>query len=228
VWDAVKRVIQLAPHADPSLTHREFRVLLYLADRLNRTTGQLNPSPERLALDLGLKRTAERSIRQAIDGLERKGWVQRVGSSKGGQEPGGHYPTQRYLLRADVASPLPGCNRVDVASEQGGRGVRNRVDVATPEPRKLEPRKTNLPSGSTTRLASPPTSGDASAATPTRGKGGGRISDALLAQVRELDPDAERRTRHDGSEWIELSDGEPLPNAQRAAMWLRYSPDARY
>jgi hypothetical protein len=224
VWDAVKRVIELAPHAEPKLTHREFRVLLYLADRLNRRTGQLNPSPERLALDLGLKRTAERSIRLALDGLERKGWVQRVGSTKGGQEPGGHYPTQQYLLRADVASPLPGCNRVDVASEQGGRGIRNRVDVASPEPRKLEPRKENLPSGSTTRLAPPP-NGGASAPTPNSS---GRISDALLAQVRELDPEAERRTRHDGSEWIELSDGEALPNAQRAVMWLRYSPEARY
>jgi hypothetical protein len=98
------------------------------------------------------------------------------------------------------------------------------VDVATPEPRKLEPGKKNLPGGSTTRLAPPP-KGGASAPTPNSS---GRISDALLAQVRELDPEAERRTRHDGSEWIELSDGEALPNSQRAVMWLRYSPQARY
>jgi hypothetical protein len=94
----------------------------------------------------------------------------------------------------------------------------------SPEPRKLGTREENLPSGSTTRLASPP-KGDASAPTPNTS---GRISDALLAQVRELDPEAERHTRYDGSEWIELSDGEPLPNAQRALMFTRYSPEARY
>jgi hypothetical protein len=94
----------------------------------------------------------------------------------------------------------------------------------SPEPRKLEPGKKNLPGGSTTRLASPP-KGDASAPTPAAS---GRISDDLLAQVRELDPEAKRHTRHDGSEWIELSDGAPLPNAQRALMFTRYSPEARY
>jgi len=46
--------------------------------------------------------------------------------------------------------------------------------------------------------------------------------------VRELDPEAQRHTRHDGSQWIELSDGEPLPNAQRAVMWCRYAPEARW
>jgi hypothetical protein len=94
----------------------------------------------------------------------------------------------------------------------------------SPEPRKLGTREENLPSGSTTRLASPP-KGDASAPTPSAS---GRISDDLLAQVRELDPEAKRHTRHDGSEWIELSDGQPLPNAQRALMFTRYSPEARY
>ena len=94
----------------------------------------------------------------------------------------------------------------------------------SPEPKKLGTREENLPSGSTTRLGSPP-KGAPSAPSPNRS---GRISDALLARVQLLDEGAERRTRHDGTEWIELSDGEALPNSTRAEMWTRYSPEARY
>jgi hypothetical protein len=93
----------------------------------------------------------------------------------------------------------------------------------SPEPRKLRTWEENLPSGSTTRLASPRNS-DASASKPSSG----RISDALLARVQELDPDAERKSRYDGSHYIELSDGQELPNSTRAEMWCRYSPEARY
>ena len=49
--EAVHTLLELAPHLD--LTHLEFRVAIYLADRLNTTTGQLNPSPERMARDCG-------------------------------------------------------------------------------------------------------------------------------------------------------------------------------
>jgi hypothetical protein len=218
-WDAVKRVLELGPSS--GLTDREFRVLLVLADRLNKRTGQLNPAARRITRDIGLDptRPAVRSVRRTIADLEGQGWLQRVGSSKGGQEEGRRYPSQSYRLRGDLMSPLRG----DTDDRRGDTDDTNRGDLMSPEPRKLEPGKKNLPGGSTTRLASPP-KGDASAPTPAAS---GRISDDLLAQVRELDPEAERHTRHDGSEWIELSDGESLPNAQRALMFTRYSPEAR-
>ena len=219
-WDAVKRVLEIGPSS--GLTDREFRVLLVLANRLNKRTGQLNPAVRRITRDIGLDptRPAVRSVRRTIADLEAQGWLQRVGSSKGGQEEGRRYPSQSYRLRGDLTSPLRG----DTDDRRGDTDDTNRGDLMSPEPRKLEPGKKNLPSGSTTRLASPP-KGDASAPTPATS---GRISDDLLAQVRELDPEAERHTRHDGSEWIELSDGQPLPNAQRALMFTRYSPEARY
>jgi hypothetical protein len=219
-WDAVKRVLEIGPSS--GLTDREFRVLLVLADRLNKRTGQLNPAVRRITRDIGLDptRPAVRSVRRTIADLEAQGWLQRVGSSKGGQEEGRRYPSQSYRLRGDLTSPLRG----DTDDRRGDTDGTNRGDLMSPEPRKLGTREENLPSGSTTRLASPPR-GDASAPTPSAK---GRISDDLLAQVRELDPEAERHTRHDGSEWIELSDGEPLPNAQRALMFTRYSPEARY
>jgi hypothetical protein len=219
-WDAVKRVLELGPSS--GLTDREFRVLLVLADRLNKRTGQLNPAARRITRDIGLEptRSAVRSVRRTLADLEAQGWLQRVGSSKGGQEEGRRYPSQSYRLRGDLMSPLRG----DISSRRGDTDDPNRGDLMSPEPKNLEPGKKNLPSGSTTRLASPP-KGDASAPTPSAS---GRISDDLLAQVRELDPEAERHTRHDGSEWIELSDGQPLPNAQRALMFTRYSPEARY
>jgi Helix-turn-helix domain len=219
-WDAVKRVLELGPSS--GLTDREFRVLLVLADRLNKRTGRLNPAARRIARDIGLEptRPAVRSVRRTLADLEAQGWLQRVGSSKGGQEEGRRYPSQSYRLRGDLMSPLRG----DTESRRGDTESTNRGDVMSPEPRKLEPGKENLPSGSTTRLASPPNS-DASAPTPNSS---GRISDELLAAVRELDPEAERHTRHDGSQWIELSDGSPLPNAQRALMFCRYAPETRW
>ncbi len=67
--------------------------------------------------------------------------------------------------------------------------------------------------------------GDASADTPNRR---GRISDALLAQVRAIDPDAVRETHHDGSQYIWLSDGQELPNSRQVWRWLNYSPEAQY
>jgi Helix-turn-helix domain len=223
VWDAVKAVIRRGPQLD--LDHLEFRVLLYLADRLNKRTGQLNPSPERLALDCGLDaRTAERSIRRALRRLESKGLVERVGSRWGGRQEGGHYPTQQYRLRLGGTSGPPSDEvRGDTDDSQGGHEVRL-GGTSGPPNLGFEPGKKNLPSGSTTRLASP-LNGDASAATPSAA---GRISDDLLAQVQEVDPGAERKTRHDGSQWIELSDGEPLPNAQRAVMFCRYAPETRW
>jgi helix-turn-helix protein len=219
-WDAVKRVLEIGPSS--GLTDREFRVLLVLADRLNKRTRQLNPAARRITRDIGLEptRPAVRSVRRTLAGLEAQGWLQRVGSSKGGQEEGRRYPSQSYRLRGDLMSPLRG----DTDDRRGDTDDTNRGDLMSPEPKKLEPGKKNLPGGSTTRLASPP-KGDASAPTPSAS---GRISDDLLAQVRELDPEAERHTRHDGSEWIELSDGQSLPNAKRAVMWCRYSPEARY
>jgi hypothetical protein len=48
----------------------------------------------------------------------------------------------------------------------------------------------------------------------------GHISDALLGRIHELDPDAERKTRRDGSQFIELSNGEWLPNARQALEWF--------
>jgi hypothetical protein len=219
-WDAVKRVLELGPSS--GLTDREFRVLLVLADRLNKRTGQLNPAARRITRDIGLEptRSAVRSVRRTLADLEAQGWLQRVGSSKGGQEEGRRYPSQSYRLRGDLMSPLRG----DTGDRRGDTDDTNRGDLMSPESRKLGTREENLPSGSTTRLASPP-KGDASAPTPAAS---GRISDDLLARVRELDPEAERHTRHDRSEWIELSDGQPLPNAQRALMFTRYSPEARY
>jgi hypothetical protein len=219
-WDAVKRVLEIGPSS--GLTDREFRVLLVLADRLNKRTGQLNPAVRRITRDIGLDptRPAVRSVRRTIADLEAQGWLQRVGSSKGGQEEGRRYPSQSYRLRGDLMSPLRG----DTDDRRGDTDGTNRGDLMSPEPRKLGTREENLPSGSTTRLASPP-SNDASVPTPSAK---GRISDDLLAQVRELDPEAERHTRDDGSQWIELSDGSPLPNAQRALMFCRYAPEARW
>jgi hypothetical protein len=219
-WDAVKRVLEIGPSS--GLTDREFRVLLVLADRLNKRTGQLNPAARRITRDIGLDptRPAVRSVRRTIADLEAHGWLRRVGSSKGGQEEGRRYPSQSYRLRGDLMSPLRG----DISSRRGDTDDPNRGDLMSPEPKKLEPGKKNLPGGSTTRLASPPNS-DASAPTPAAK---GRISDDLFARVRELDPEAQRHTRHDGSEWIELSDGSPLPNAQRALMFCRYAPEARW
>jgi hypothetical protein len=219
-WDAVKRVLEIGPSS--GLTDREFRVLLVLANRLNKRTGQFNPAVRRITRDIGLDptRPAVRSVRRTIADLEAQGWLQRVGSSKGGQEEGRRYPSQSYRLRGDLMSSLRG----DTDDRRGDTDDTNRGDLMSPEPRKLGTREENLPSGSTTRLASPP-SNDASVPTPSAK---GRISDDLLAQVRELDPEAERHTRHDGSQWIELSDGSPLPNAQRALMFCRYAPEARW
>jgi Helix-turn-helix domain len=218
-WNAVKRVLEIGPSS--GLTDREFRVLLVLADRLNKRTGQLNPAARRIARDIGLEpdRAAVRSVRRTLTALEAQGWIQRVGSSKGGR-PEGRYLSQSYRLRGDLMSPLKG----DTRDPRGDMSDHLKGDLMSPEPRKLGTREENLPSGSTTRLASPPNS-DASAPTPSAS---GRISDDLLAQVRELDPEAERHTRHDGSQWIELSDGLPLPNGQRALMFCRYAPETRW
>jgi hypothetical protein len=72
-WDAVKRVLELGPSS--GLTDREFRVLLVLADRLNKRTGQLNPAARRITRDIGLEptRSAVRSVRRTLADLERKG-----------------------------------------------------------------------------------------------------------------------------------------------------------
>ena len=107
-WDAVKRVLALGPTS--GLTDREFRVLLVLADRLNKRTGQLNPAARRITRDIGLEptRPAVRSVRRTLADLEAQGWLQRVGSSKGGQEEGRRYPSQSYRLRGDLMSPLRG------------------------------------------------------------------------------------------------------------------------
>jgi hypothetical protein len=72
-WDAVKRVLELGPSS--GLTDREFRVLLVLADRLNKRTGQLNPAARRITRDIGLEptRPAVRSVRRTIAGLEAQG-----------------------------------------------------------------------------------------------------------------------------------------------------------
>ena len=103
-WDAV-RVLELGPSS--GLTDREFRLLLVLADRLNKRTGQLNPAARRTR-DIGLEptRSAVRSAPTLAD-LEAQGWLQRVGSSKGGQE-GRRYLSQSYRLRGDLMSPLRG------------------------------------------------------------------------------------------------------------------------
>jgi hypothetical protein len=218
-WPAVKKLLELGPTS--GLSDREFRIMLVLADRLNTRTGQLNPAARRIARDIGLEpdRSSVRSVRRTLADLEAQGWLERVGSSKGGR-PEGRYVSQSYRLKGDLMSPLKG----DTGDPRGDTGDHLKGDLMSPEPRKLGTWEENLPSGSTTRLASP-LKGDASAPTPSAR---GRISDDLLAQVRELDPEAERHTRHDGSEWIELSDGESLPNAQRALMFTRYSPEARY
>jgi Helix-turn-helix domain len=223
-WSAVKKLLELAPTS--GLSDREFRVLLVLCERLNTRTGQLNPAARRIARDIGLEPTdhAVRSVRRTIATLERKGWLQRVGSKFGGR-PEGHYRSQFYRLRGDLMSPLDGAPGVTQETTRGDTDDHLKGDLMSPEPRKLGTWEENLPSGSTNRLAPPPQSGGASTQTPNRS---GRISDALLARVRELDPDAERRTRHDGTEWIELSDGEALPNSKRAEMWTRYSPEATY
>jgi hypothetical protein len=146
--------------------------------------------------------------------------LQRIGSSKGGQGEGGRYVSQSYRLRGDLMSSLKG----DTGDRRGDTGDHFKGDLMSPEPRKLGTLEENLPSGSTTRLGSPP-KGAPSASTPNSS---GRISDALLARVQLLDEGAERRSRHDGSEYVELSDGTELPNSTRAEMWTRYSPEARY
>ena len=65
-WDAVKQVLEIGPSS--GLTDREFRVLLVLADRLNKRTGQLNPAARRITRDIGLEptRSAVRSVRRTI------------------------------------------------------------------------------------------------------------------------------------------------------------------
>ncbi len=105
--EAVNRVLELAPSRN--LTHLEFRVLVYLADHLNKTTGRLDPGSECLAHDCGLPNpeNAERNVRRAIDGLVGKGLVERIGPSSGGRVPGGHYPTRGYRLRLDAAASRP-------------------------------------------------------------------------------------------------------------------------
>jgi hypothetical protein len=132
-WDAVKRVLEIGPSS--GLTDREFRVLLVLADRLNKRTGQLNPAARRITRDIGLEptRPAVRSVRRTIADLEAQGWLQRVGSSKGGQEEGRRYPSQSYRLRGDLRSPLRG----DTDDRRGDTDDTNRGDLMSPEPRKL-------------------------------------------------------------------------------------------
>jgi hypothetical protein len=225
--DAVWRLLELAPTS--GLTDREFRILLVLCDRLNRRTGLLNPAASRIARDIGLEpdRATVRNVRRTIATLERQGWLERVGSSKGGQEEGRRYPSQSYRLRDDLLPPRPGVSsgHPSGVSQMTNRGVIEvPTGVSSGHPNLgSRTREENLPSGSTTRLGSRRNS-DPSRRSPT---GSGRISDALLARVRDLDPDAERMSRHDGSEYIELSDGQELPNSHRAEMWCRYSPEAR-
>ena len=84
---------------------------------------------------------------------------------------------------------------------------------------KLGTREENLPSGST---GSRHHQGDAPPQPPVA------ASPTTCSPRCASWTEAERHTRHDGSEWIELSDGQPLPNAQRALMFTRYSPEARY
>jgi hypothetical protein len=104
--EAVSRVLESAPGL--GLSHLEFRVLVYLADRLNAKTGQLNPSPERLARDCGLDpESGERSVRRVIDRLEAKGIVRRGPGRHGGRKAGGRYPTRAYSLRADLMGRQP-------------------------------------------------------------------------------------------------------------------------
>jgi len=108
-WAAVNLVIELA--REPGrFTDAEFRLLVNLADRLNEQTGQLNPSVERLAADMGRELDAEsklrprdqagavvvrRLVRKLVDSKE----LERVDPGhKGGQRPGKHYPSQSYRL----------------------------------------------------------------------------------------------------------------------------------
>jgi hypothetical protein len=225
MWDAVRRVLELG--ATSGLTDRQYRVLLVMADRLNKRTGQLNPAAKRLAIDIGLEPNPAnvRNIRRTINQLEARGWLQRVGSSKGGQEPGRRYPSQSYRLRADLTGVSSG--HPSGVSADTDRGVtEDRPGVSSGHPNLgSRTEEENLPVGSTNRLASPPQSGDASAGNPSAA---GRISDDLLAEVRIYDPGAERQTRPDGSEWVELSDGAALPNARRALMFTRYNPATRH
>ncbi len=99
-WSAVKLVVQRGPYLD--LDHFEFRVLLSLAERKNTTTGQCNPSPERLAMDCGMSPTSKRHVRRVLRQLEAKGLIERVGSKRGGREENGRYATQQYRLLLDA------------------------------------------------------------------------------------------------------------------------------
>jgi DNA-binding MarR family transcriptional regulator len=60
---------------DLSLSHLEYRVLMYVAYRLDET-GLLDLSPQRLARDCGRNRTtAARSVRRALVRLEAMGLI---------------------------------------------------------------------------------------------------------------------------------------------------------
>jgi hypothetical protein len=109
--EAVNRVLESAPSL--GLSHLEFRVLVYLADRLNSTTGQLNPSPERLARDCGMDPdSGERSVRRIVDRLEAKGLVRRLPDGrKGGRKAGGGGATRAYTLTPALMGQKAGSSK---------------------------------------------------------------------------------------------------------------------
>jgi hypothetical protein len=184
------------------LSHLEFRVLVYLADRMNHKTGQLNPSPERLARDCGLDPdVSERSIRRAITRLESMGLVERVGSRFGGRGPGGRYDQvrQRYRLRGDMTSGQGGHD----VHPKGGHDVPQNLGSK-------EPGKVNLPGGSTTRVEFPQN----------------RNSTAPAHSYSRMRPFfAEVLAEDDAAEWVEgqgirLESGKYLRTVQAARKFL--------
>jgi hypothetical protein len=198
--EAVNRVLELAPSL--GLTHLEFRVLVYLADRHNKQTGQLNPSPERLARDCGLDPdSSERSIRRVIDRLEAKGLVERLGNRIGGREPGGRYPRDGLRLREDITSTL----RVDIMSGEGGHGVPQNQGSRTRE-------RGNLPSGSTRRVEQ------------ARPRPQNHSRERMLPLLAEIQVYDESATWVEG-EGIRFESGKTLRTVQDAKKYLQFLDD---
>lgn len=230
--EAVNRVLELGPTS--GLSDREFRVLIHLADRLNKRTGQLNPSAARVALDIGLEPTKGNlsNVRRTIRKLAKLGWLERPGLGDGVWDLGGRGYSRPTRLRADLTDPtLPPAKGVTRTPFRDGEEEPERVSAGTQKgvparPERVSPghpnlgsrtgeEDQNLPTGSTSRVAA--TSRAATAGTQAD------LFESLLEDIQQrIDPEA----IWDGGKRVMLGDGRELEGIAAIKAFLRDRPIA--
>lgn len=227
--EAVNRVLEVGPTS--GLTDRQFRVLIYLADRLNKGTGQLNPSAGRIARDIGLEPTSGNlsNVRRTMRALKKDGWVERPGGNDGVWDGGGRGRSRPTRLRADLTDPTlqppkgvtrtpfeDGEAEAERVSERNGKGVTGHRERVSPGHPNLGSRTReedqNLPSGSTRRVAATHRAATALSSTERRQR--------LLEAIQEVDPEA----TWDGETTFTLSNGHQLTRMSHVRAFLESHP----